>query len=138
MSMKKSKHDLLIQEIGAWEIHTKGVGSKILMKFNWQKGQSLSKNSDGIIMPLMKINRQFDDQTYPIFKEVKSVRDFRKLQLINDIDDLLNDTKSDVEMQLNRNSPRLEYFYFADLLIRDMSELTLSAEPILVEVGKKL
>ena len=31
-----------------------------------------------------------------------------------------------------------EYFYFADLLIRDMSELTLSAEPILVEVEKKL
>ena len=137
MSMKKSKHDLLIQEIGAWEIHTKGVGSKILMKFNWQKGQSLSKN-DGIIMPLMKINGQFDDQTYPIFKEVKSVRDFRRLQVINDIDDLINDTKSDVEMQTIGNSPRLEYFYFADLLIRDMSELTLSAEPILVEVGKKL
>ena len=51
MSQEKSKQDLLLQEIGAWEIHTKGVGSKILMKFNWQKGQSLSKELAGIIMP---------------------------------------------------------------------------------------
>ena len=92
----------------------------------------------------MKLNGQFNGQTYPIFKQVKSVRDFRRFRLINDIDDLLKDTESGVEMQINTISPRLEYFYFADLLIRDMSELTLhSAErssqmkPTLVEVGEK-
>ena len=133
-------------EIGKWEIHTKGVGSKILKKFNWKIGQSLGKNSAGIIMPLMRIDGQFDGQTYPIFKEVKSVRDFRKFRLINEIDKLLKDTaeSEDEEMEMSTISPRLEYFYFADLLIRDLSELTLhSAErnsqmqPTLVEVGQK-
>ena len=141
--MRNSK---LSNEIGKWEIHTKGVGSKILKKFNWKIGQSLGKNPAGILIPLMKIDGQFDGQTYPIFKEIKSVRDFKKVKLINEIDKLLKDSaeSEDEEMQMPTISPRLEYFYFADLLIRDLSDLTLHSadrnsqmQPTLVEVGQK-
>ena len=50
-------------KIGSWESHTKGFGSKMLKKFGWKEGQSIGKNSYGLIEPLnCEAKRQFDEE----------------------------------------------------------------------------
>uniref|UniRef100_UPI00358F5C8D zinc finger CCCH-type with G patch domain-containing protein isoform X2 n=1 Tax=Myxine glutinosa TaxID=7769 RepID=UPI00358F5C8D len=38
--------------LGLWEVHTRGVGSRLLAKMGYQEGQGLGRKSDGRILPV--------------------------------------------------------------------------------------
>ena len=40
------------QDVGAFEAHTKGIGSKLLSKMGWTEGQGLGRDGKGIAKPL--------------------------------------------------------------------------------------
>ena len=59
-------------KIGSWEIHTKGFGSKILKTYGWKEGQSVGKNSHGLIEPLIcEAKGQFDGKQVNVIKKSK-------------------------------------------------------------------
>lgn len=39
-------------DLGSFEVHTKGIGAKLLQKMNWTPGQGLGRNKQGIAKPL--------------------------------------------------------------------------------------
>jgi hypothetical protein len=113
-------------KIGSWEIYTKGFGSKILMKFGWQKGQPIGKHSNGVIAPLFEINGKFDQKPVKILKQIKSLRDEKRFHLMNEIDKLL-DTNEEADAITTTSLPsRLEYFRLINgPLLKELSNLTL-------------
>ena len=114
-------------KIGSWEIHTKGFGSKILMKFGWQEGKSIGKYFNGVIAPMFEVNGKFDGKPVKILKQIKSLRDERRFHLMNEIDKLLLDTDDEDDTKMTTFLPsRLEYFYLGGgPLIKELSDLTL-------------
>ena len=80
-------------KIGSWEIHTKGFGSKILKKYGWKEGQSVGKNHNGLIEPLVcEANGQFDGKHANVIKKSKSYIHEKKLRLIKELDKLMLDS----------------------------------------------
>ena len=71
-------------KIGSWEIHTKGFGSKILRNFGWKEGQSIGKNSSGLIEPLnCEENGQFDGNQVKVIKKTKNYTNEKKIRLMS-------------------------------------------------------
>ena len=92
-------------EIASWENHTKGFGSKILKKSGWKEGQSVGKNSHGLIEPLIcEENGQFDGNQVKVIKKPKSYSDERKIRLINELDKLMLDSDTEDEKPKSKTS----------------------------------
>ena len=80
-------------KIGSWESHTKGFGSKILRKSGWKEGQSVGKNSHGLIEPLIcEAKGQFDGKQVNVIKKSKSYIDEKKIHLIKELEKLMLDS----------------------------------------------
>ena len=79
-------------KIGSWEIHSKGFGSKILKKSGWKEGQSVGKNSHGLIEPLIcEAKGQFDGKQVNVIKKSISSINEKKVHLIKELDKLMLD-----------------------------------------------
>ena len=85
-------------KIGSWEIREKGFGSKILKTSGRKEGQSVGKNSHGLIEPLIcEENGQFDGNQVNVIKKSKSSIDEKKIHLIKELDKLLLDSDDEDE-----------------------------------------
>ena len=97
-------------EIASWENYTKGFGSKILKKSGWKEGQSVGKNSHGLIKPLIcDGNGHFDGNQVNVIKKSKSYIDEKKIHLIKELDKLLldSDDEDDGKVEPKNTSPAI-------------------------------
>ena len=80
-------------DIGGWEVHTKGFGSKMLKKCGWEKGKPIGKRSSGLIEPLNFENYgQFDGRSVKLIKTEKQIIEEKKNWVIKQLDKLLLDS----------------------------------------------
>nr|CAB3267944.1 zinc finger CCCH-type with G patch domain-containing protein-like [Phallusia mammillata] len=52
VSMTAARKTIDLDKVGSWEQHTRGIGSKIMMKFGYKLGQGLGKEGEGRVEPV--------------------------------------------------------------------------------------